>query len=42
VALAVQMNFLFNTVVQFGFPILQNWIGLNLTFAIFAALTSYR
>lgn len=41
VALAVQMNFLFNMVVQFVFPILQNWIGLNITFAIFAVLTSY-
>lgn len=42
VAVSVQMNFLLNAVVQFGVPVLQSWIGLNLTFAIFAALTAYR
>jgi len=42
VALSVQMNFLFNAIVQFGVPVLENWVGLNLTFAIFAVFTAYR
>jgi hypothetical protein len=42
VAFAVQMNFLWNAVVQFGVPILSNWIGLNVLFAMFAVLTAYR
>ena len=41
-ALAVQTNFLLNTAIQFAFPLIENWIGLNLTFGIFAALTAYR
>mmetsp|Transcript_7489 Transcript_7489/g.16233 ORF Transcript_7489/g.16233 Transcript_7489/m.16233 type:complete len:145 (-) Transcript_7489:106-540(-) len=41
VAVAVQMNFLLNAIVQFGVPVLESWIGLNFTFAIFAAFTAY-
>jgi len=41
VALSVQINFLLNAVVQFGVPVLQNWIGLNLTFSIFAVFTAF-
>jgi hypothetical protein len=33
---------LFNAIVQFGVPVLENWVGLNLTFAIFAVFTAYR
>ena len=36
------MNFLCNTVIQFAFPLVEDRIGLNLTFGIFAALTAYR
>lgn len=42
VAFAVQMNFFWNAVVQFGVPVLSNWIGLSTTFGIFAVLTMYR
>jgi hypothetical protein len=42
VALAVQMNFFLNAVVQFGVPVLESAIGLNFTFGIFAVLTAYR
>lgn len=42
VALAVQMNFFLNAVVQFGVPVLESAIGLNFTFGIFAILTAYR
>ena len=41
VALAVQMNFLFNAVVQFAVPVLEDLIGLNTMFFIFALLTAY-
>mmetsp|Transcript_35090 Transcript_35090/g.69140 ORF Transcript_35090/g.69140 Transcript_35090/m.69140 type:complete len:515 (-) Transcript_35090:101-1645(-) len=41
VAVAVQMNFLLNAIVQFGVPVLESWIGLNFTFATFAAFTAY-
>jgi sugar porter (SP) family MFS transporter len=42
VAIAVQMNFLLNTAVQFGVPLLQEVIGLSFTFTIFGILTAYR
>jgi sugar porter (SP) family MFS transporter len=42
VAFAVQMNFLLNTLVQLGVPILEHEIGLGRTFAIFALLDAYR
>jgi sugar porter (SP) family MFS transporter len=42
VAIAVQMNFFLNAVVQFGVPVLESAIGLNFTFGIFAVLTAYR
>mmetsp|Transcript_2232 Transcript_2232/g.6304 ORF Transcript_2232/g.6304 Transcript_2232/m.6304 type:complete len:585 (+) Transcript_2232:109-1863(+) len=38
VALAVQLNFLLNALVQFGVPVLQHAIGLAWTFGIFAIL----
>ena len=41
VALSVQMNFLFNAIVQFAVPVLEDWIGLNTMFFIFALLTAY-
>jgi len=40
VAVAVQMNFLFNAMVQFAVPVLERVIGLNVTFGIFALLTA--
>jgi hypothetical protein len=42
VALAVQMNFLLNALVQFAVPLLQQAFGLRGTFALFASLTGYR
>lgn len=42
VAFAVQMNFLLNTIVQFGVPILEDGIGFGRTFSIFALLSAYR
>jgi predicted ribosomally synthesized peptide with SipW-like signal peptide len=42
VAFAVQINFLLNAIVQFFVPVLQDMIGLNVTFGLFAALTAYR
>lgn len=42
VAVSVQMNFFLNFVVQLGVPLLRSLIGLNMTFALFAALTGYR
>jgi len=41
VAVAVQMNFLFNAIVQFVVPLLERAIGLNVVFGIFALLTAY-
>lgn len=41
VALSVQFNFLLNAVVQFVVPVLSDFVGLNVTFAGFAALTFY-
>ena len=40
-AVAVQMNFLFNAVVQLLVPVLEGLVGLNVTFGIFAVLTAY-
>ena len=42
VALSVQLNFLFNAVVQFGVPILADWVGLATIFCCFALLAMYR
>ena len=42
VAVAVQLNFLLNAVVQFGVPVLQQWLGLASTFGIFAILNVVR
>ena len=42
IAVAVQLNFLFNTIVQFIIPTLQSVIGYNTTFGIFTILTFYR
>jgi len=42
VALAVQLNFLLNALVQFGVPVLQHAIGLAWTFGIFAILDLLR
>ena len=41
VAFSVQMNFLFNAIVQFTVPVLEREIGLNTMFGIFALLTAY-
>lgn len=41
VAVAVQLNFFFNALVQLAVPLLEKWIGLNVTFAIFALFTAY-
>ena len=42
VAVAVQLNFFLNAVVQFGVPVVQRWLGLTGTFAIFAMLDLLR
>ena len=42
VAFAVQMNFLLNTIVQFGVAVLEETVGLGRTFAMFALATAYR
>ena len=41
VAIAVQMNFLLNAVVQFGVPILEQQLGLSFMFGMFGILTAY-
>lgn len=41
VALAVQMNFLLNAVVQFGVPLLELQFGLSFMFGLFGLLTAY-
>jgi MFS transporter, SP family, xylose:H+ symportor len=41
VALAVQMNFLLNAVVQFGVPLLEQEFGLSFMFGLFGILTVY-
>jgi hypothetical protein len=41
VAVAVQVNFALNAVVQFGVPILQREFGLSFMFGLFAMLTVY-
>ncbi|KAL7575627.1 hypothetical protein ACA910_011454 [Epithemia clementina (nom. ined.)] len=38
VAVAVQLNFLLNAIVQFVVPVVQQWLGLAWTFGIFAVL----
>lgn len=42
VAFSVQMNFLFNALVQFFVPLLQQAVGYNVTFGVFALFTAYR
>jgi hypothetical protein len=41
VAVAVQVNFMLNAVVQFGVPVLESWWGLSKTFGLFGVLTAY-
>lgn len=42
VAVAVQVNFAMNAVVQLIVPAFEKRVGLNITFGIFAILTAYR
>lgn len=41
VALAVQANFALNALVQFLVPVLQETLGMSVTFAVFGCLTAY-
>ena len=41
VAVAVQVNFLLNALVQFIVPVLESWWGLGKTFGLFGVLTVY-
>jgi len=41
VAVAVQLNFFLNSIVQFGVPLLEKALGLSNTFGLFGIITAY-